>query len=105
MKINIDFTKGNGLVPTIIQDYKTGTIYMLGYMNKEALAKTIASKRVYFWSRSKRRIWMKGETSKNTLDVIEIYKDCDADALLVKVKRNGTAVCHTGNVSCFYTTL
>lgn len=105
MKINIDFKKGNGLVPAIIQDYQTGTVYMLGFMNEEALTRTIASKFVYFWSRTKNRLWMKGETSGNTLGVVAILTDCDSDTLLVKVKLNGSNACHTGSVSCFYKTI
>jgi phosphoribosyl-AMP cyclohydrolase len=105
MKASIDFIKGNGLVPAVIQDYKTGVVYMLGFMNKEAYLKTIQTGNVYFWSRSKQRLWMKGERSGNTLHVVTMYLDCDSDTLLVKVKLNGEAVCHTGNISCFYTQL
>lgn len=102
MKLSIDFIKGNGLVPTIIQDYKSGDIYMLGYMNKESLQKTIQTGWVYFWSRSKQRLWMKGEESGNKLKVKEIYSDCDNDSILIKVELIGSNVCHTGNMSCFY---
>lgn len=102
MKDNIDFDKNGGLVPVIIQDAATGEVYMLGYMNKEALAKTRVSGWVNFWSRSKNRLWMKGEESGNKLEVASIYEDCDRDTLLIKVELKGEAVCHTGNKSCFY---
>ncbi|HSW97517.1 MAG TPA: phosphoribosyl-AMP cyclohydrolase [Candidatus Saccharimonadales bacterium] len=105
MKQKIDFTKNNGLVPVIIQDYKTGHIYMLGYMNEVALKKTIKTNWVYFWSRSRKKLWMKGEESGNKLQVEEILTDCDTDSLLVKVSLQGTNVCHTGNKSCFFTDL
>jgi phosphoribosyl-AMP cyclohydrolase len=95
----------NRLVPTIIQDYRNGIVYMLGYMNTEALKKTRQTGHVYFWSRSKKRLWMKGEESGNTLKVKEILVDCDYDTLLVKAELNGKNVCHTGNITCFYTQL
>ena len=99
MKINFD--KLTGLVPAIIQDEKSGGVYMLGYMNQEALRKTKQTGFIYFWSRSKKRLWMKGETSGNNLLVKDIYIDCDNDALLIKAQLQGTNVCHTGNKSCF----
>lgn len=102
MTDKIDFEKSGGLVPVIIQDSSTGEIYMLGYMNEEALSKTRSSGWVHFWSRSKDRLWMKGEESGNKLKVSSIYEDCDHDTLLVKVELHGEAVCHTGNKSCFY---
>lgn len=97
----INFIKGNGLIPAIVQDENTGDIYMLGYMNAEALEKTQETGVVYFWSRSKKRLWMKGETSGNKLLVKKIFVDCDKDSLLVKVNLIGENVCHTGNKSCF----
>lgn len=103
MKFSLDFTKGNGLMPTIIQDYKSGDVYMLGYMNKESLQKTFETRWVYFWSRSRKKLWMKGEESGNKLHVKGIYVDCDKDSLLLKVELIGENVCHTGNKSCFYT--
>ena len=96
----IDFEKSGGLVPVIIQDAGTLRVLMLGYMNKEALEKTQTSGFVTFFSRSKNRLWQKGETSGNKLEVIEIRSDCDSDALLVLVKACGPT-CHTGSVSCF----
>jgi phosphoribosyl-ATP pyrophosphohydrolase/phosphoribosyl-AMP cyclohydrolase len=95
-----DFTKGNGLVPAIIQDYDTMQVLMLGFMNVEALEKTLKEGKVTFYSRSKKRLWTKGETSGNYLIVKDITTDCDNDTLLVKVKPAGP-VCHTGSVSCF----
>src|SRR5437868_6071527 len=102
MKHTINFSKGNGLVPAIIQDYKSGDVYMLGYMNKEALQQTIDTGWVHFWSRSRKKLWMKGEESGNKLKVHEIYADCDDDTLLIKVELKGSNVCHTGSKSCFY---
>lgn len=99
---NVDFTKNNGLVPAVIQDNASGMVYMLGYMNEEALAQTQKTGWVHFFSRSKDRIWMKGEESGNRLKVVSIFKDCDDDTLLVKVELDGDAVCHTGQLSCFY---
>jgi phosphoribosyl-ATP pyrophosphohydrolase/phosphoribosyl-AMP cyclohydrolase len=96
----IDFAKGNGLVPVVIQDNRTLQVLMLGYMNEEALKKTEKEKRVTFFSRSKNRLWTKGETSGNFLEVIEILSDCDNDSLLIKVNPAGP-VCHTGNTACF----
>jgi phosphoribosyl-AMP cyclohydrolase / phosphoribosyl-ATP pyrophosphohydrolase len=95
-----DFTKGNGLVPVIIQDYDTMQVLMLGFMNEEALEKTLKEGKVTFFSRSRKKLWTKGETSGNYLFVKEITTDCDNDTLLVKVKPAGP-VCHTGSVSCF----
>ncbi len=102
MKLSIDFTKGNGLIPAVMQDYKSGDVYMLGYMNKESLQKTLETGWVYFWSRSRQKLWMKGKESGNKLKVKEIYFDCDMDSILVKVKLIGDNVCHTSNKSCFY---
>ena len=93
------------LIPVIIQDFKSGEVFMLGYMNQEALQRTKETGWVYFWSRSKKRLWMKGEKSNNKLRVKEIYSDCDKDAILIKVKLMGNTVCHTGKKSCFYTLL
>lgn len=106
MKHNtIDFKKNNGLVPAIIQDDKTREVYMLGYMNEEALRTTRETGFVHFWSRSRKKLWMKGEESGNKLKVTGIFVDCDADSLLVTVVLIGKNVCHTGEKSCFYTKL
>ncbi len=90
-----------GLIPAIIQDYKTGEILMLGYMNRESLENTMEEGKVYFYSRSRKRLWMKGETSKNYLYVSSIFIDCDKDTLLILVNPSGN-VCHTGKRSCFF---
>lgn len=92
----------NSLTPAIIQNYKTNDVLMLGYMNNESLEKTFQDGFVWFWSRSRKKLWMKGETSGNKLQVKEIFNDCDKDTLLIKVKVIGNdAVCHTGTKSCF----
>ena len=98
--MTIDFEKGNGLVPVIIQDDRTQQVLMLGYMNQEALDLTKKDGRVHFFSRTKNRIWLKGETSENYLYVKCIKEDCDSDALLIQAKPAGN-VCHTGSFSCF----
>lgn len=99
-QLNIDFDKGNGLVPAIIQDAETKNVLMLGYMNREALEKTLETKKVTFWSRSRNQLWTKGETSGNFLDLIDIKSDCDNDTLLVKVHPHGPT-CHTGTDTCW----
>lgn len=96
----MDFAKQGGLIPAIIQDAETQQVLMLGYMNEEALAKTRAEGRVTFFSRSKNRLWTKGETSGNFLEVREILADCDQDTLLIRVQPAGP-VCHTGSDTCF----
>ena len=89
------------LIPAIVQDARTGEVLMLGYMNKESLNRTLASGDVWFYSRSRQELWHKGETSGNFLRLKSITKDCDSDALLVKVEPTGP-VCHTGNQTCFF---
>ena len=96
----IDFAKGNGLVPAVVQDVDTGKVLMLGYMNEEALEKTIRDDKVTFFSRSKRRIWQKGEHSGNFLRLVDIRSDCDHDTLLVLARPRGP-VCHTGADTCW----
>jgi phosphoribosyl-ATP pyrophosphohydrolase/phosphoribosyl-AMP cyclohydrolase len=96
----IDFLKSGGLVPCIVQDASTNKVLMLGFMNEEAYNKTLAEKKITFFSRSKQRLWTKGETSGNFLYLQEILIDCDQDALLLKVKPAGP-VCHTGADTCF----
>ena len=91
----------NGLIVAIIQDAETGEVMMVGYMNEESLRRTIDSGQVWFYSRSRKELWHKGATSGNYLNVSDIFKDCDEDALLVKVEATGP-VCHTGNRSCFF---
>ena len=96
----LDFAKGDGILPVIIQDSETRQVLMLGYMNREALDKTIAEQRVTFYSRSKKRLWTKGETSGNYLNVKDIKIDCDKDTILIQVRPVGP-VCHTGSDTCF----
>lgn len=98
--MQIDFSKGNGLVPVIVQDDKTLQVLMLGYMNEEALKKTETEGKVTFFSRSKNRLWTKGESSGNFLYVMEIHVDCDQDTILIKADPVGPT-CHTGSTSCF----
>lgn len=98
--MELDFDKMNGLVPAIIQDARTKNVLMLGFMNKEAYEKTIELNRVTFFSRTKNRLWTKGEESGHFLDVVSIESDCDNDTLLIKVIPNGP-VCHTGTATCF----
>ena len=100
--MTIDFNKSDGLVPVIIQDEHTLEVLMLGYMNLEAYNKTVKENIVTFFSRTKNRLWTKGETSKNFLHVKSIAQDCDNDTLLIKVKADGPT-CHTGSRSCFNT--
>lgn len=97
---SLDWKKGDGLIPAIIQDVATRQVLMLGYMNAEALAATLESGKVHFFSRSKQRLWKKGETSGNTFKLVNLSADCDSDTLLVEVKPKGPA-CHTGTVTCF----
>ncbi|MFD2516049.1 bifunctional phosphoribosyl-AMP cyclohydrolase/phosphoribosyl-ATP diphosphatase HisIE [Pontibacter locisalis] len=98
--MELDFEKSGGLVPAVIQDNVTNQVLMLGYMNKEALEKTRQEGVVTFFSRTKNRLWTKGETSGNILQVVSITRDCDNDTLLIKVNPNGPT-CHTGTTSCF----
>jgi phosphoribosyl-ATP pyrophosphohydrolase/phosphoribosyl-AMP cyclohydrolase len=96
----VDFSKGDGLAPAIVQDADTGAVLMLAYMNREALEQTLERKRAVFFSRSKQRLWEKGETTGHTLDVIDVSLDCDADTLLVTARPRGPA-CHNGTLTCF----
>ena len=95
-----DWDKGNGLLPAIVQDADAGRVLMLGYMNEEALEKTRATGHVTFFSRSKQRLWTKGETSGNTLELVDVKLDCDRDTLLVLARPSGPT-CHTGTTTCF----
>lgn len=92
----------NKLTPTIIQDDKTLEVYMLGYSNEESLLKTKITGNVWLYSRSRKKLWMKGEESGNTLRVKQVCFDCDKDAILMRVELQGKVVCHTGNKSCFH---
>jgi len=100
--VEIDFQKSGGLVPAIIQDERTGDVLMLGFMNSESLVETQRTGEVVFFSRSRNKLWKKGESSGHVLRVREIHVDCDADALLVRVEAVGPGVCHEGYRSCFF---
>jgi len=100
--IKIDFAKTEGMVPGIVQDAKTGEMLMLGFLNEESYRKTLETGFVTFWSRSRNKLWMKGETSGNRLRIITAATDCDNDTLLFRVEVEGDGlVCHEGTVSCF----
>ena len=92
----------NGLIPCVAQDYETGEVLMVAYMNKDSLKDSIEKKLASYWSRSRQKYWVKGETSGNTQEIKEIRFDCDKDCILIKIKQNGDAACHTGMRSCFY---
>ncbi len=100
--MNLDFTKSGGLVTAVIQDHLSGRVLMVGYMNEEAFQQTVESGFATFYSRSRRKLWLKGESSGHRLAVKEIAVDCDLDAVLVKVEAMGPGVCHEGYVSCFF---
>jgi len=91
-----------GLIPAIIQDVNSKEVLMMAYMNRISLEKTIESGNTCFWSRSRQKYWVKGETSGNIQIVKEILYDCDEDTLLIKVEQQGSGACHTGNMTCFY---
>jgi phosphoribosyl-ATP pyrophosphohydrolase/phosphoribosyl-AMP cyclohydrolase len=96
----LNFDKMDGLVPAIIQDAENGLVLMTGFMNRDALQQTLSEKQVVFWSRTRQRLWKKGETSGNFLDVVSLSTDCDNDAVLIKARPRGP-VCHTGEPTCF----
>ena len=100
--VSLDFEKGGGLLPAIVQDDSSGEVLMLAYMNEDSWKKTLETGKAVFWSRSRRSLWMKGEQSGHFQLVREIRIDCDADAILLKVEQVGGAACHTGYRSCFY---
>jgi phosphoribosyl-AMP cyclohydrolase len=100
--VEIAFGRANGLVPAIVQDHRSGEVLMLGFMNEEALAETRRTREVVFYSRSRKRLWKKGESSGHVLKVCEVLVDCDVDALLVRVEPIGPGACHEGYRSCFF---
>jgi phosphoribosyl-AMP cyclohydrolase len=100
----IQFNK-NGLVPVITQDFSTNEILMMAWMNEEALSLSIKTKKAVYFSRSRKKLWFKGEESGNSQDIIEIYTDCDQDVILLKVNQEGGIACHTGRVKCFFNKL
>src|SRR5262249_14302975 len=105
MPMDLDFNKLGGLITAVVQDHATGKVLMVGFMNEEAFDKTVATGSVTFFSRSRNKLWLKGETSGHRLVVKEIMTDCDQDALLIRVEALGPGVCHEGYESCFFRTL
>ncbi len=103
--MTLDFDKLGGLAPAVIQDHSTGRVLMVGFMNEEAFRKTVETGFATFYSRSRNKLWMKGETSGHRLVVKRISTDCDQDAVLLQVEALGPGVCHNGYRSCFYRTL
>ena len=101
-ELNLDFTKLGGLIPAVIQESKSGRVLMVGFMNDVAFQRTVETGNVTFFSRSRNKLWMKGESSGHLLKVEEISVDCDDDSLLVQVESLGPGVCHNGYESCFY---
>ena len=97
-----NFKKGEGLVPAIVQDWQTGEVLMLAYMNRESWLNTLQTGKATYWSRSRNALWVKGESSGNVQHVRDIFIDCDDDTVLLKVEQVGGAACHTGYRSCFY---
>jgi len=100
--ISLDFKKTGGLIPAIVQDFETGEILMLAFMNEEAWQETLRTGKATYWSRSRQELWIKGESSGNVQHVREIRIDCDDDTVLLKVEQVGNAACHTGHRSCFF---
>ena len=101
--IEIDFNKsGDGLVPAIVQEYSTGRVLMLAYVNRDAWEKTLRTGKAHYWSRSRKKIWLKGESSGNEQIIKDILIDCDQDTVIYQVKQLGGAACHKGYPSCFY---
>ncbi|MFC1885184.1 phosphoribosyl-AMP cyclohydrolase [Thermodesulfobacteriota bacterium] len=100
--IELDFSKGEGLLPAIAQEHKSGKVLMLAYINKEAWEKTLETGEAHYWSRSRQEIWHKGGTSGNVQKIINIFVDCDSDTVLFVVEQMGGAACHTGYESCFH---
>ncbi len=100
--MDLNFEKLGGLVPAIVQDHRTGRVLMVGFMNSEAFRRTVETGQATFYSRSRGKLWLKGETSGHRLLVREIYTDCDQDAVLLKVEALGPGVCHEGYESCFF---
>ena len=98
----VDFEKGGGLVTAIAQDEATGEILMVAHMNRESLERTLETGEAVYWTRSRQKLWHKGEESGNTQTVKELYVDCDADVVLMKIEQKGGAACHTGRRSCFF---
>lgn len=102
MEIKLNFEKGNGLLPAVAQDWQTGQVLMLAFMNRKAWEKTLATGTVHYWSRSRNELWFKGGTSGHVQVVKDVFIDCDGDTILLKVEQQGGGACHTGYKSCFF---
>jgi phosphoribosyl-AMP cyclohydrolase len=100
--IDLDFDKGNGLLPAIVQDHENGRVLMLAYINELSWQKTLETGEAHYWSRSRNELWRKGGTSGNVQKIREIFVDCDNDTVLFRVHQVGGAACHTGHESCFF---
>ncbi len=100
--IELDFSKGNGLLPAVVQDYASGKVLMVAYINRQSWKRTLETGEAHYWSRSRQEIWHKGETSGHVQKIKEIYVDCDSDTVLFRVEQVGGAACHTGFESCFH---
>ena len=101
-EVDLNFDKLGGLIPVVVQDYTSGEVLMLAFMNRQAWEETLKTSRATYWSRSRNELWVKGETSGNYQEVKEIFVDCDEDTILLKVLQRGGAACHMGYRSCFY---
>ncbi|BCP57274.1 phosphoribosyl-AMP cyclohydrolase [Streptococcus parasuis] len=99
--VQLNFEKQGGLIPVIVTDYQTGQVLMLAYMNQDAYEKTLSTRQMHYWSRSRQELWHKGATSGHFQEVVSIKTDCDNDTLLVSIRQTGAA-CHTGAYSCFF---
>ena len=100
--VELDFEKGKGLLPAVVQEFQTGKVLMLAYVNRASWEKTLETGEAHYWSRSRQEIWHKGGTSGNVQKIREIYVDCDSDTVLFKVEQVGGAACHTGYETCFH---
>jgi len=100
--VELDFEKGKGLLPAVVQEFQTGKVLMLAYINRASWEKTLETGEAHYWSRSRQEIWHKGGTSGNVQKIKEIYVDCDSDTVLFKVEQVGGAACHTGYETCFH---
>jgi phosphoribosyl-AMP cyclohydrolase len=100
--IELDFSKNSGLIPAIVQDFRSGKVLMLAYINQASWEKTLKTGEAHYWSRSRQELWHKGESSGHVQKIREIYADCDNDTVLFRVEQIGGAACHTGHETCFY---
>ncbi len=100
--IELDFAKGDGILPAIVQDHRSGKVLMLAYINKASWEKTLETGEAHYWSRSRQELWHKGGTSGHVQKIREIFADCDSDTVLFKVEQVGGAACHTGHETCFH---